>query len=89
VTKICAALTVALLLPPAAAAHLRTGTVAVDFRTRIVTRPTGPVSVGVYESDRALSALPGTVVGLVGALAIGAGLAGAVTGCIAYVRTDS
>ncbi len=53
-TKICAALAVALLLPPAAAAHLRTGTVAVDFRTRIVTRPTGPVSVGVYESDRAV-----------------------------------
>lgn len=52
--KLCAVLAVALLFPPAAAAHLRTGTVAVDYRARVVTRPVGPVSVGVYESDRAL-----------------------------------
>lgn len=59
--KLCAVLAVALLFPPAAAAHLRSGTVAVDYRARIVIRPVGPVSVGVYESDRALhvSARPG------------------------------
>ena len=52
--KLCAVLAVALLLPPAAAAHLRSGTVAVDYRPRIVRAPGGPVSVGVYLSDRAL-----------------------------------
>jgi hypothetical protein len=54
VAKLCAVVAVALLLPPAAAAHLRTGTVAVDYRPQIVTRPVGPISVGVYDSDRAL-----------------------------------
>jgi len=54
VAKICAVLAVALLFPSAAAAHLRTGTVAVDYRTRIVRRPAGPVSAGVYQSDRAI-----------------------------------
>jgi hypothetical protein len=54
VAKLCAVVAVALLLPPAAAAHLRTGTVAVDYRAHIVMRPVGPVSVGVYQSDRAL-----------------------------------
>ncbi|HEY8030159.1 MAG TPA: hypothetical protein VIE38_11670 [Gaiellaceae bacterium] len=52
--KLCAVLAVAFLFPPAAAAHLRSGTVAVDYRPRIVRAPGGPVSVGVYLSDRAL-----------------------------------
>lgn len=52
--KLSAVVAVALLFPPAAAAHLRTGTVAVDYRARIVRAPGGPVSAGVYESDRAL-----------------------------------
>lgn len=44
----------ALLLPSVAAAHLRTGTVAVDYTARIVKAPGGPFSFGVYQSDRAL-----------------------------------
>lgn len=54
--KLCvlAVVAAALALPPAAGAHLRTGTVAVDYRVRLVMRPVGPVSVGVYQSDRAL-----------------------------------
>ncbi|HEY4411589.1 MAG TPA: hypothetical protein VGN06_01205, partial [Gaiellaceae bacterium] len=36
-----------------------------------------------------LSALPGTVVRLGATIAIGAGLAGAVTGCLAYVRSEA
>jgi hypothetical protein len=54
VAKLCAVLAVALLFPPAAAAHLRSGTVAVDRRARITARPAGPFSIGVYLSDRAL-----------------------------------
>jgi hypothetical protein len=54
VAKLALAVVVVLLFPPAAAAHLRTGTVAVDYRARIGRAPTGPVSVGVYQSDRAL-----------------------------------
>jgi hypothetical protein len=54
VAKLSAVVAVVLLFPPAAGAHLRTGTVAVDFRARLVTRPVGPVSVGVYQSDRAI-----------------------------------
>jgi hypothetical protein len=54
VAKICAVLAGALLFPPAAAAHLRTGTVAVDHRERITSRPAGPYSIGVYQSDEAL-----------------------------------
>lgn len=53
-TKLGLVLVVALLFPPAAAAHLRTGTVAVDYRARILMQPVGPVSVGVYQSDRAI-----------------------------------
>ena len=45
---------VGLAAPHAAAAHLRTGTIAVDYEARIVEAPGGPVSVGVYQSDRAL-----------------------------------
>lgn len=52
--KLCAVLAVALLFPAAASAHLRSGTVAVDHRTRITERPRGPFSVSVYQSDRAL-----------------------------------
>ncbi len=44
----------ALVLPATAGAHLRTGTVAVDYRPRITHRPPGPFTVGVYLSDRAL-----------------------------------
>jgi hypothetical protein len=54
VAKLCAVLALALLFPATAAAHLRSGTVAVDYRSRIAHAPGGPVSVGVYESDRAL-----------------------------------
>jgi hypothetical protein len=54
VAKLCAVLAVALLFPPAAAAHLRSGTVAVDHRARITKRPAGPFSIVVYQSDRAL-----------------------------------
>ncbi|HZP73960.1 MAG TPA: hypothetical protein VFA97_11350 [Gaiellaceae bacterium] len=47
---------VALVVPPAASAHLRTGTVAVDYGVSITSREsaTAPFSVGVYQSDRAL-----------------------------------
>jgi hypothetical protein len=45
---------VALALPSTAAAHLRSGTVAVDYRPRVTHRPAGPLTVGVYLSDRAL-----------------------------------
>jgi len=45
---------VALVLPSTAGAHLRTGTVAVDYRPRITHRPPGPFTIGVYLSDRAL-----------------------------------
>jgi hypothetical protein len=54
VAKLCAVLVLALLFPPAAAAHLRSGTVAVDHRVRITVRPAGPYSIAVYQSDRAL-----------------------------------
>jgi hypothetical protein len=54
VAKICAVLAGALFFPPAAAAHLRSGTVAVDHSARITSRPVGPYSIGVYQSDRAL-----------------------------------
>jgi len=49
-----AAASVALALPATATAHLRTGTVAVDYRPRVTSRPAGPLEVGVYLSDRAL-----------------------------------
>lgn len=56
-----AAAVAALAVPSTAAAHLRTGTIAVDYTARIVHAPAGPVSVGVYQSDRALhvSVAPG------------------------------
>ena len=52
--SIVAAVAVALVLPATAGAHLRTGTVAVDYRPRITHRPPGPFTAGVYLSDRAL-----------------------------------
>lgn len=52
--KLGVALLVALVFPAAAAAHLRTGTVAVDYEAHVVRAPGWPLSVGVYESDRAL-----------------------------------
>jgi len=54
VAKLTLVLFCALLFPSAAAAHLRTGTVAVDYKGRIVRMPGAPVSAGVYESDLAL-----------------------------------
>lgn len=52
--SVLAVVPVALAVVPTAGAHLRTGTVAVDYRARLISRPVGPVSVGVYQSDRAL-----------------------------------
>jgi hypothetical protein len=49
-----AAFVAALALPAPAAAHLRTGTVAVDFRTVVTSRPDAAYSVAVYRSDGAL-----------------------------------
>jgi hypothetical protein len=54
VRKLGVVLALALFLPPAAAAHLRSGTVAVSHRARITSEPPGPYSLGVYESDLAL-----------------------------------
>jgi hypothetical protein len=70
---ICATVLTALLLPPAAAAHLRSGTLAVDYRARI-TRPRfspgAPFTVSIYTSDRALrlSARTGHTVSVLGYL---------------------
>ena len=55
--SVIAAAGAALAAPPAAAAHLRTGTVAVDYGADVSSptpSPTAPFSVGVYQSDRAL-----------------------------------
>jgi hypothetical protein len=52
--SVAVAAAVALVLPSTAGAHLRTGTVSVDYRPRITHRPPGPFTVGVYLSDRAL-----------------------------------
>lgn len=76
-----AAVIAALAFPSAAAAHLRTGTIAVDYKARIVHAPGGPLSVGVYESDRALhvSIAPGhslVVYGYLGAPLLRIGRAG-------------
>lgn len=49
-----AAAVIALALPSTAAAHLRSGTVAVDFHARVTHTPAGPLRVGVYLSDRAV-----------------------------------
>src|SRR5919108_6638092 len=53
--RACVAAFVAVLaLPAPAAEHLRTGTVAVDFRTVVTSRPNTVFSVTVYRSDGAL-----------------------------------
>jgi hypothetical protein len=53
--RTCAAVgLVALAAPAAADAHLRTGTVAVDYRATVTTPRQAAYAVGVYESDRAL-----------------------------------
>jgi hypothetical protein len=47
----------ALLLPPAATAHLRSGTLAVDYRARVTqprSSPDAPFTVSIYTSDRAV-----------------------------------
>lgn len=51
---VAAAAAVTLALPSTAAAHLRSGTVAVDYHPRVTRNPAGPLRVGVYLSDRAL-----------------------------------
>ncbi len=52
---VCAAVgLVALAAPAAAGAHLRTGTVAVDYRATVAAPGRTAYAVGVYESDRAL-----------------------------------
>jgi hypothetical protein len=67
---VCAA--AALAVPATASAHLRTGTVAVDYRVRVVTgAATTAYRAGVYASDRGihLRVLPGhsvTVLGYLG-----------------------
>ena len=68
--KLLAILAAALVFPPAAAAHLRTGTVAVDYRAQLTRRPVAPVTVGVYQSDLALhlSVRPGHTVTVYGYL---------------------
>ena len=68
--KLVAILAAALVFPPAAAAHLRTGTVAVDYRAQLTRRPVGPVTVAVYQSDLALhlSVRPGHTVTVYGYL---------------------
>ena len=55
----CIAVTVltALLLPPAATAHLRSGTLAVDYRARVIGprfSPGAAFTVSIYASDRAV-----------------------------------
>ena len=50
---ICALLVVMLVVPSTAAAHLRSGTVAVDYRAT-VTSPQGVLAAGIYQSDLAL-----------------------------------
>jgi hypothetical protein len=54
----------ALLLPPSASAHVRSGTIAVDYRTRVFALPLPlrrVISARIYESDRAvrLTVAPG------------------------------
>ena len=60
----------ALALPPSAGAHLRSGTVAIDYRARVVDSSTSAYSAQIFQSDRALGVTlkPGHVVMLVGYL---------------------
>jgi hypothetical protein len=47
----------ALVAPPRAAAHLRSGLLAVDYRASVVSAPPA-LSVRIYESDRAVALMP-------------------------------
>ena len=60
----------ALAVPPSASAHLRSGTVAIDYRARVFDAGTSAYSAQIFQSDRALSLTlePGHVVVLVGYL---------------------
>ncbi len=57
-------------IPAAAGAHLRTGTVAVDYRAAVLTPDTPAYAVRIYQSDRGLSLTlrPGHVVVALGYL---------------------
>jgi hypothetical protein len=59
-----------LAIPSAADAHLRSGTVAVDYRASVTTRDTAAYTAQIFQSDRALSITvkPGHAVVLVGYL---------------------
>lgn len=63
-------LLIALALPSAAAAHLRSGTVAVDYRATVSNPVTAAYSVRIFQSDRglAMTLKPGHVVILIGYL---------------------
>jgi hypothetical protein len=63
----------ALLMPPSASAHVRSSTVAVDYRTRVFALPTPlrqVISARIYESDRAvhLTVAPGHTAVILGYL---------------------
>ncbi len=64
------ALFLALALPSGAFAHLRTGTIAVDYRARVLRPHTRAYDATIYQSDRGLSLAirPGHAVDLVGYL---------------------
>lgn len=59
-----------LAIPAAAGAHLRSGTVAVDYRANVLTPDTPAYAAQIYQSDRALNLTlePGHVVLLLGYL---------------------
>ncbi len=59
-----------LLLPSTAAAHLRSGTTAVDYRARVTSPPSPAFAARVYLSDRALHVVvrPGHVLVVIGYL---------------------
>lgn len=61
---------VLLAIPAAAGAHLRSGTVAVDYRVSVLNPDTAAYSAQIFQSDRALSVTvkPGHVVVLLGYL---------------------
>jgi len=54
IALVCA-VTAALLVPAVAGAHLRTGTVAVDYTANVAAAPVGGFTARIYQSDRALS----------------------------------
>ncbi len=63
-TRVAILAAAALLTPPSASAHVRSGTIAVDYRTRLFALPAPlprAIAVRIYDSDRAvrLSVSPG------------------------------